>query len=70
MKKPKTLYLVWEEDGDCGYFMQYDTLLDAVSEGGEGCEVYRAPVKFLGRFKKTVKVKCLRLKKRKTKKAA
>lgn len=70
MKKPKVLYLVWESDGDIGYFNQFETLVDAVSDGGEGCEVYRAPVKYLGQFKKSVRVKCLRVKKTKTATAA
>lgn len=56
MNKPKEIYMVWETDGDCGYFLQYDSLKDAVCSHGDKTEVYFAKPQFLGTYEKSVKI--------------
>lgn len=63
------LYLIWEEDSNdpgASYWAQFDSLEDAVSHAGDGCEVYVAEPKFLGRFKR--KAEIVKIKKRKRRK--
>lgn len=51
-------YCYWNtehgEDGDDGFWMLFDRLEDAVSEGGDGIEIYEVTPKFLGSFKRKV----------------
>ena len=64
-KVPKKIYLVWiapENEGEPGYFSQYDTVLDACSDN-EGCEIFIANVKSIGKYKAVTKP--VRIKKRK-----
>lgn len=56
---PKKLYLVWvldEPTHECEYYNQYETLEDAVSAEGDNCKVYVANIKYLGTYKKSVKI--------------
>lgn len=73
MKKqdPKQMkqFMTWfdEQDPDNrGYWEMYDSLEDAVSSKGDGCEVFVMEPKFLGKFKR--KVELVKLPKSKTKK--
>lgn len=69
MKKEAKVYLVWQEDPNdetTRYWNQYATLEDAVSENGDGCEVYLAEPKFIGRFKS--KAEIVKIKRRKRRK--
>jgi hypothetical protein len=66
--KPKSVQygVMLDVDGDVGYWSLYETVEDAVSDQGDGTEVYRAEFKPIGRFKRAVKIQ--RIKKRKKKK--
>jgi hypothetical protein len=44
------------ENGDSGYWMLYDSLEDAVSSEGDGCEIYRFTPKFIGRYKRKAEI--------------
>lgn len=60
-KDPKfrKMYLVWEEnegEGGSGFWGQYDTLEDAVSDKGDGCEVFTAEPTRLGTFRRSVEI--------------
>lgn len=53
----KIQYGVWEvdsSDSDASYWMLYDSLEDAVSEKGDGTQVYKAEFKPLGVYKREV----------------
>lgn len=66
----KIQYGVWTKEGvsaDEEYWLLFDTIEDAVSCEGDGCEVYRLEAKFVGRFKRAVKI--AKIKKRKRKKS-
>lgn len=66
IKQPDKIYLVWHtDDGESFYFLQYDSLSEAVQEH-PNCEVHIARPRLLGRFK--IVTKPTRIKKRKTKK--
>lgn len=65
--KPKKLYLVWEQENEneSGYFLQFDTLREAIDAGVQPTEVYIASIRFLGKFKmvtKPVKIKRRKIK--------
>jgi len=60
-------YMLWMEEGadDASYWQMYDSLEDAVSEGGDGCHVYLCEPKYIGRYKRKAEiVKIKRLKKK------
>ncbi len=64
MKKP-TIYLVWMDGEDEQYYNQYFTMADAVSDNGDGVEIYSATPKYRGKFKsKTAIVKIKQRKRR------
>lgn len=63
----KIQYGVWNEEETDGYWQLFNTIEDAVSFEGDGCEVYRLEAKFIGRFKRAVKI--AKIKKRKRKKS-
>lgn len=65
-EKEQPLYLVWyvePNEPEIKYFTQYNSIEDAVSEHGDGCEVYVAYPKRLGKFKR--KVEMIKIKARK-----
>lgn len=68
--RPDKVYLVWNgpygSDGE-SYYTQYNSLADALDANGDGCEIYVAKVKRLGKFKrKNILVRIKARKKRKT----
>lgn len=65
----KKMYLIKmtdDNDPDNRYWNQFETLEDAVSEGGDGTEVYYAEPKLLGKFKR--KAEIVKIKSRKKRK--
>lgn len=52
------LFLVWEtkRGTEDGYFLQYDSLEKAVSNHGDGIEIYHAVPKLLGTYTTTVRL--------------
>lgn len=57
MKKPTTMYAIWETDAESGYYALYESIEDAVSScGTENAEVFKAEFKRLGVFKRAVSV--------------
>lgn len=63
MKKNGNLYLIWNETD----WEQFESLEDAVSSAGDGCEVYIAEPRLLGKFK--LKAEVVKIKTRKKRKA-
>lgn len=67
--KGNKIYLVWNEDdvnednSDGAYWEQFNTIEDAVSTRGDGCEVWVAEPRLLGVYKR--KVEMVKVKKRK-----
>lgn len=59
-------YGVWNTDNDTGYWDLYDSVEDAVSTHGDGCEVYIIVPKKLGTFKRSVKIVKIKKRKKKT----
>lgn len=59
MKKTK-LYFIWEEDPNDeqagGYWCSFQSLEDAVSQGGDGVEVFTAELRRLGRFRRKAEI--------------
>jgi hypothetical protein len=69
MKKMK-LFFVWDDSSSNEidhFWMHYDSLEDAVSDRGDGCEVFTAELKRLGHFKR--KAEIVKIKARKKVKA-
>lgn len=65
MEKNKTLYLVWQQEGDCTYWNQYESLEEAVgSEGGKNVTVYEATPKLVGTYDSSVKTVLSKCKKK------
>lgn len=64
MKKPM-LYLVWMDGEDEQYYNQYQTIGEAISDNGDGVEIYSARPVYRGRFKS--KVAIVKIKKRRNK---
>ena len=62
-KKLDLIYLVEVDDGFGPYWMQYASLIDAVSEHPKEC-VFTARPRLLGRFKMETKPKRIKPKKR------
>lgn len=56
-KLKKKLYMVYKADDE--YWQYYDTISDAVSDNGDGTEVFEAPLKSIGHYKNMNKVKKL-----------
>lgn len=55
-KAPQIQYAVWQTEDDEGYYAVYNTLADAVSYEGDGCEVFKCEYKSLGTFKRDVQI--------------
>lgn len=67
----KKVFMVWEgDDSQEKYWNQYETLEDAVSDKGDGVDVYVAEPRFLGRYKRSVNVLKVPRGKKKLKKAS
>lgn len=64
---PNKIYLVWQNafKDDPGYFLQFNSIEDAIFSEGEKTVVYSAEPKLLGQFKKQVKFVKVRKRKRK-----
>lgn len=60
------IYLVWQTetsgDEDCSFWMQYDSLEDAVNEH-TGEPIYTARPRLLGKFRKKMVIKRIKKKK-------
>lgn len=54
MKKGAIIYLVWVQEADGGFWNQYESVEDAVSDQGEGTEVYSCVPQFLGCYERKV----------------
>jgi hypothetical protein len=75
MKKmfvPKRMkqYAIWSadtNDHDAGYWNLFDSIEDAVSEGGDGTEVFVIEPRRLGKFKRKVEMVKIPQRKRKSK---
>lgn len=66
--KPMTQFAVWtteQVDAEASYWMLYDTLEDAVSDNGDGTEVYKFEATLVGTFRRAVKIERVRQLKRK-----
>lgn len=50
------IYLVWNDDVDEQFWSLYDSIADAISDKGNGCEVFLAKPKRLGNFKSVNKI--------------
>jgi hypothetical protein len=60
MRRPKELFLVWQDGEDEQLYNQYWSLAEAVSGEGESAEIFEAKLTSLGYYKlvtKTVKTK-------------
>jgi hypothetical protein len=66
LNENKKIYLVWDTEG---YWCQYDSIQDAVSDKGDGSWVYVAKPRYLGRYKIKKKVELIRMKNVKRRKA-
>lgn len=57
-EKKKQIFMVWqrEEEHGCSYWNQYPTLEDAVSENGDGTEVWVAEPRRLGSYRRSVEI--------------
>lgn len=67
MKKKQKLYLVWNEPGstdETGYYDQYASIEDAVSDHGDGTEVFAAEPHLIGRFRRKVAVMKIKARKK------
>ncbi len=62
----KVQYGVWVEDGTdedpCNYWILFDSIEDAVSDQGDGVEVYRLDAVYAGTFKRSVKMQKIKKK--------
>lgn len=62
-------FAVWDaSQGDDSYWLYFDSLEDAVNEGGDGGEVFVFQGRSLGKFKR--KVELVKVKRRKKRKQA
>lgn len=56
-QKPLKQYAVWESDNhEDSYWLYYDSIEDAVSQQGDGCDVYVFEGKLVGKFKRKVEM--------------
>lgn len=60
-------YAVWQKNEQEPYWNYYDTLEDAVSENGDGCEVFVFEGRLLGKFKRKVELVKIKRRKKRTK---
>ncbi len=61
-------FAYWHTEPEGGYWCLFDTLEDAVNEGGEGTEIYALEPTRLGAFKRKVELVKIKTRKRRTKK--
>lgn len=68
-KIPTKQYMVWmapEDENDCGYFEQFNTIADAVDSHGD-VEIYKADIKPIGKYKSQTKIVKIAKRKKKVK---
>lgn len=59
-------FSVWtEETDDMCFWELFDSLEDAVSTHGDGCEVFKLEPKFLGKFKRKAEIVKIKVRKKK-----